>query len=216
MKIIQQLLSGKISRYIVGVLIILFLISDWISNRPETKTIRQVGSSSDYMQILWTRKMYLWDYIADWNSNMLYVVETGSEKLLAIDSLTGASIWEIPLNVPTKSGELNEYGVRYLLAVDRTVFSVTSTSVNAYRASTGELLWSTKIGDGHVAIRAQYDGSLIRVYYGEELIEISKKTGEILTRQPMGDIVWIQNNVEIHCPLRMRWIRLFRVEDGLV
>ena len=202
MKIIQQLLSSKHGRYIVGLFIILFLISNWVSNRPEPKVTRQVGPSSNNVQTLWVQKMYLWYYVADWDSNTVYVAEHGTnQKLLAINSLTGVTIWEVSLMGGDGQKRLSQYGVSYLLAADQTVFTVTSTNVNAYRASTGELLWSTKLGDGHVAIRAQDEGSLIRVYYGDDIFEISQVSGEIITKLPKDDIVWIQNNVEVHCPL---------------
>jgi hypothetical protein len=33
------------------------------------------------------------------------------------------------------------------------------------------------------------------------MFEVSQASGEILSVQPKDDIVWIQNNVEVHCPL---------------
>ena len=202
MKKFRQLLSSKIGPYTVGIaFVILVLISNSILNRSEPKITRQISSSSDDAQELWTRKMYLRDYIADWESNTIYVVESTTDKLLAIDSLTGETNWRIYLAVSDKEGEFNQYGVRYLLTGDQTVFTVTSSYVNAYRASTGELLWFTKLGHGHISIYAQKEDSLIRVYYGNKIFEVSQASGEILSVQPKDDIVWIQNNVEVHCPL---------------
>jgi hypothetical protein len=89
-----------------------------------------------------------------------------------------------------------------LLAGDQAVFTITSSYVNAYRASTGELLWYTKLGDGHVLIYVQEEDPLLRIYYGDKIFEISQLSGEILSTQPKEDIVWIQNNIEVHCPLR--------------
>lgn len=202
MKIFHQVLSSKIGRYMAGIaLIVLFLISDWVSNRPEPKTTRQIGPSSDDVQTLWTRKMYLWDYIADWKSNTIYVVEPKTDHLLAIDGLVGSTIWEIPLGASDRNGKFNQFGVSDLLTDDQNVFTVTPSYVNAYRASTGELLWYTKLGNGHVSIYVQEEDTLLRVYYGNKIFEVSQVSGEILSVQPKDDIVWIQNNVEIHCPL---------------
>jgi len=201
MKILRQLLSDKLGRYMVGIFILLFLILNWISYQPEPKVTRQVGASSDDVQTLWVRKMYLWDYVADWNSNTVYVDDPETDKLIAIDSLTDTTNWKIPLAVPDKDGEFNQFGVSYLLTGDQTVFTVTSSYVNAYRASTGGLLWYTKLGNGHVSIYVQEEDSLLRIYYGDKIFEVSQASGEILSVQSKDDIVWIQNNVEVHCPL---------------
>src|SRR5262245_59896608 len=139
--------------------------------------------------------MYLWDYVADWHSNTIYVVEPKTDHLLRLDSLTGSTIWKIPLRAP------NLVGVSYLLAVDQAVFPLTRSYVNAFSAPTGELLWYTELGNGHVSIYVQEEDSLLRIYYGDEIFEISKVSGDILSVRPKDDIVWIQNNVEIHCPL---------------
>jgi len=46
MKNFRQAISTKIGRYMVGIaLIVLLLISDWMLNRPEPKTTRQIGAS---------------------------------------------------------------------------------------------------------------------------------------------------------------------------
>jgi outer membrane protein assembly factor BamB len=201
MKIVQQILSSKVGPFVV-MFIILLLVSDWISNRPEPKTTRQIGSSSNPVQALWVKDIYLFDYVTNWNSNTLYVAEQGTDqKLLAIDSLRGTTIWEVLLTVHNKNGDFNQFGVDYLLTANQTVFTVTSTSVNAYRMSTGELIWSTRLGDGHVSIYPQMEDSVLRVYYGDKIFEISQASGEILAVLQKSDIVWIQNNVEVHCPL---------------
>jgi outer membrane protein assembly factor BamB len=203
LKFIRQVLSNKKGRYIAGVsVLVLLFISNWISNQPEPKTIRQIGASSEHLQTLWIKKIYLWDPIADWSSNTIFADDHGvNEKLFALDSLTGSSMWYASMMEDDWRGEFSQFGVSYLLAVDKTVFTVTSTNVNAYRASTGELLWFTKLGDGHVSIYPQVEGSLLRIYYGNKIFEVSQATGKILNVQPKNDIVWIQNNVEIHCPL---------------
>src|SRR5687768_9270365 len=119
MKNFRQVLSSKIGCYIVGIaIIILFLTLNGISNQQEPKITRQIGSSSDDMQILWARNMYLQDYVADGKSNTIYLVDTVTDKLMAIDSLTGATNWKIPLAVSDKDGEFNQFGVSYLLTRD--------------------------------------------------------------------------------------------------
>lgn len=203
MKIVRKVLSIKIDGYVIGISIfILFSILVLTSKQPDPKTTRQVGSSSDHLQILWTSRMHIWNQTADQDSNVIYVDDAGTiEQLLAIDSLTGSTIWQVSLMESDWRGELNQWGVQYLLAANKTVFTVTGTHVNAYRASTGELLWWTKLGDGHVSIYAQEEDPLLRIYYGNKIFEISQVSGEILSEQPKDDIVWIQNNIEIHCPL---------------
>lgn len=195
MKNFRQVLSSKIGLYTVGIaLIVLLVVSEWIFNQLEPKITRQIGSSSDNVQTYWTRKMHLWNNIADWKSNTIYAVDAEMDKLMAIDSLTGATVWEIHLTT-------YQSGISYLLMGDQAVFTVTHSYVNAYRTSTGEMLWYSKLGDGHVSIYAQEEDSLLRIYYGEKIFEVSQASGKILSVQPKDDIVWIQNNVEVHCPL---------------
>jgi hypothetical protein len=191
MKFIQHLLSNKRARNLFAIaFVVLVLISNLISYQPKPKLTRQIGSSSDDVQVLWTRKMYLWNHVADWETNAIYVRDPKTGKLLAIDGLTGETVWstEVP------------FGARDLLIGDQAVFAVTSY-VSAFRASTGKLLWTTKLDDAHASIYAQEEDSLLRVYYGKKIFEVSQKSGEIISVQPKENIVWIQNNVEIHCPL---------------
>ena len=201
MKKIRIFLATKIGRYIgIAILIVLLLVLEWISNRPEPKVTRQIGRSSDDVQALWTRNMYLWDYGSDWENNIIYVVDR-TEHLMAIDSLTGSIVWDIPLTEANRHGDFNQFGAHYFFTNNQTLFTVTSTHVNAYRASTGELLWYTKLGGGHVGIYVQEEDDLLRVYYGDKIFEISQASGEIISTQQKDDIVWIQNDIEIHCPL---------------
>jgi len=193
MNTFQRLLSTKTGRYTVGIaLIVLLFASEWISNQLQPKITRQIGSSSDYVQTLWTRKMYLWNYIADWKSNTIYVVDPETDKLMAIDSLAGKIVWvtKIPF---VGSGDL--------LLGDQDIFTINLSYATAFRASTGEFLWQTKLGDGHVSIYAQEEDALLRIYYGTKIFEVSQMSGEILSEQSKGNIVWIKNNVEVHCPL---------------
>jgi outer membrane protein assembly factor BamB len=108
-----------------------------------------------------------------------------------MNGYNGSIVWEKNLNP-------DEVGVRGILSTDRTVVTITTTDAYAYKTSTGDLLWSTKLGDGHVAINVQSENSLVRVYYGQKIIELSPETGKIITEQPAYNIDWIEHNIEIH------------------
>jgi len=191
MKKLQQLFSTKAGCYMGMIILIAFLLAvEWVSNRSEPKITRQVGRSSENVQTLWENDLFFWDYVAEWDSNTINVIDPKTGKLLSIDGLTGETVWTA--RIP--------YGAFYLFAIDQKVFTVTYY-VSAFRSSTGELLWTTKLGDGHVPIYAQEEGALLRIYYGDKIFEVSQESGEIISEQPKGDIVWIQNNVEVHCPL---------------
>ncbi len=85
-----------------------------------------------------------------------------------------------------------------MLTTNRVIFTITAAEAYAYQPSTGDRIWATQLGNGHVVMYFQMEGSLLRVYYGDRIIEISPETGQILRDQAGDDIEWIENNVEIH------------------
>ncbi|MGA7194176.1 MAG: PQQ-binding-like beta-propeller repeat protein, partial [Anaerolineales bacterium] len=82
-----------------------------------------------------------------------------------------------------------------LLANQTTVFAIPTLSVDAYDAKTGQLKWSTPLGQGHVTIISQLDGSVVRVYYGDTIYELDSETGNLLATMPKRNIVWVSGNI---------------------
>ena len=189
---VRRLFSTRLGRLIM--ILAITLVAGFACMRSyfqsPSQIIRQIGTSNDRVELAWTKNIGIWFQSSIWTSDTIYAYTT-SENLIAFDSNTGLLFWE--KNLP-----INEQGVTALLATNQIVFTVTATDVHAYRSLTGDWIWSTRLGDGHVSISAQTEGSLLRVYYGDKIFEISQGSGEILNEQSIGDINWIQNGVVIH------------------
>lgn len=193
MKFIRELSSNKSARkFLIIAFIVLFLIPNLIWYRPKSKIARHIGPVSDDVQILWTKDVYLWDYIVDWNTNAIYAFNSKQERLMKIDGVTGKTTWIVSI-LFDGSGDL--------VLGDQAVFAINSSYVTAFRSSTGELIWQTRLGDGHVSRYFQVEDDMLRIYYGDKIVDVSQMSGEILSTQPKDNIVWIQNSVEIHCPI---------------
>jgi outer membrane protein assembly factor BamB len=115
-------------------------------------------------------------------------MDLARDNLIAFDIRSGTTIWKTEL-------PFERSGAHSLLADENTVFVVTSVSVDAYEVTTGELKWSTRLGDGHVSIVSQLDSDKVRVYYGDKLHEIDSETGKILTTLPKDIIVWVLDDI---------------------
>jgi len=185
--------ATKRIRYIaIGLIAILLLayigLNVWFELPP--KISRQIDIGKGQLETVWIRDITLWFQSSNWVSNTVYAFTT-TEELLAVNSRTGSILWQRHL-------PQDELGVRGLFATDRAIYTVTATEIHAYDALTGELVWSTRLGDGHVMLDFQAEDALLRVYYGNRIIELSPETGQVLSNQPRGDIEWITNNIEIH------------------
>src|SRR5512143_2588163 len=169
------------------VLLALLWMRRWAESRPEIR--RALGSGNDQLEAGWISDTNLWLQSPNAVSDIIYGY-TAEDELMAINASSGSVRWKRHMSEP-------EIGVRALLSTQGFVYTVTATDVHAYEAATGELAWSTYLGEGHVSIYFQVDGPILRIYYGDNIIALSPLSGKVLSRKPADDIQWIQGNMEI-------------------
>jgi outer membrane protein assembly factor BamB len=155
---------------------------------PQLQNSHVLGSSTHQVDVLWSTQD-IFTKIASNGSGVIYAMPYTGDSLKAIDISKGATKWEIAL--PLERGG----GADTLLTDQDAVFVLTSTELDAYKVATGELKWSTKLGSGHVSKVAQLDLDSIRVYYGDNLYEVDKETGNILSALPKYDMIWRTGNI---------------------
>jgi len=124
---------------------------------------------------------------------IVYVGGRGSEGLVALEPNSGNRLWTAELAF-TEAGDV-------ALAADaNTLVGASGTVAYAVDSNGGVRRWTQQLGDGHVASVPQVDGSIVRVYYGDEIIEISVLDGLILGRRAMLDSVWVVGELELQQP----------------
>jgi outer membrane protein assembly factor BamB len=109
------------------------------------------------------------------------------DTLIAIDIKTGSTNWEVKL-------PFEQSGVRGMVANKVTIFAVKATRADAYEVTTGNIKWSTELGYGHVTVIPQLDSGLLRIYYGDDLLELDPESGKVLTTNPKDSVVWVYGN----------------------
>jgi outer membrane protein assembly factor BamB len=166
--------------------ILLWKVPEWLE-KPLPQIAHTFASSTQSNEVIWLIQE-LFVKITNNESGMIYAMPYTGENLMALDVNDGSVIWRTEL--PLERGG----GARGLLANKDAVFVATSIFVDAYKTDTGELKWSTRIGDGHVSVITQLDSNLIRVYYGSNLIELDPETGAITSIMPKNDILWKLGN----------------------
>ncbi len=183
---LQKLLSRRGAPILAIVFIVLIWIVQLWLQKPLPLITHALGSSTQHVNTLWIRQE-----ISTWPTasanGKVFTMLIDSDSLAAIDIKTGATIWKTALS-------FEQSGARGILANQNTVFVVTTLNVDAYDAKTGELKWSTKLGDGHVSIICQLDSDVLRVYYGDKIYELDSGTGKILDTLPKGLTIWISGN----------------------
>ena len=132
------------------------------------------------------------------------------DNLRAINPVDGSTVWTVGL--PLERGG----GARGLLRNQDTVFVITSIFADAYEKTTGELNWSTRLGDGHVPVNPQLDSDTLRIYYGKELIELDPDTGKMLTTIPRDNTAWISGNVILQSSASKELVALDRQSGRLL
>jgi len=183
-------LSQRGALFLVVVLIILLTaLPSWL-DRPKPRIIHVLGSSSQHVDVLWFNQDNISNLITTNGSGMAFAMDLARDNLIAIDIRRGTTIWK-------KGIPFDHSDVRNLLADEHTVFAVTGIGVDAYKATTGELKWSTKLGDGHVSIVPQLDSGKVRVYYGGTLFEIDSATGKVLSALSKNNVVWVLNDIAL-------------------
>ena len=112
----------------------------------------------------------------------------GQDRIMAIETKNANIVWKIEL-------PFERSGARGMLADKNTIFTVDSTRADAYETTTGELKWSTELGDGHVSVIPQLDSNVLRISLGDKLIELDPETGKILTTIPKNATVLVSGNI---------------------
>jgi len=157
---------------IIAIMVSLWIAQIWYQQRSQIPHItRTLGSTTQHVNILWLRQD-ISPYIAT-SDGMVYAISLTWNRLVAFDIKTGSNEWEVGL-------PFEQRGTESLFVNKNTIFTVNATSAYAYETATGELKWSTKLGDGHVSIVSQLDADELRIQYGDKLIELDPETGKIL------------------------------------
>lgn len=192
---IHQILNWISHRrgYLIFITIIsMLLVVQFSLERVNHPTILHTLSSTEKsLNVLWLKNDLSDQMIA--NENMLFVVSSARDKLIAYDLFTGSVIWE-------KARPYSRPGARGLAIYESMVFVVNSEAVDAYNTTTGELIWTTFLGDGHTSVILQVEGGILRVYYGSYLFEIDPLTGSILSKDYQEKVMWITGNILIRNP----------------
>lgn len=174
----ENLKSSSRQAFIIFVaLVLVILLSLYLliqQTRP--KLTYTLGVLDQGFELVWYKDAGFASFVSNSNG-IIFALPIGEEKLVAFDAKTGLMYWETDLS-------FEQRGMRVFLADVLSAYIVTSTTVDAYDTKTGNVKWSTKLGDGHVAIEAQLDCDLLKVYYGDRLYEIASENGEILYIKP--------------------------------
>jgi len=151
-----------------------------------SRTFEAIGSS---LSPTWHRQDIGAIFAAD-EAGTLYGLQDFGETLAAYSVWTGDQLWSI--SVP------HDYrGIRSIVASEQAVVTATTVSLAAYKPADGSWLWATPLGTGHVSIVLQLEGDTVRVYYGDDLIEVAIESGKILNRYTRPDLIWLVDNIQI-------------------
>lgn len=189
LKIFDARLWPKKKILLICLVLAFFLLSYYVQ-RPPPQINRQLDPSNEHVELLWTKQEYFLFQDPIWAENTVYAYAP-PDYLIAFNGVSGGIFWK-------KKLPFSESGIRDFLASISALYNVTTTDVYAYTASFGDPIWETHLGDGHVSIFSQLEDSLLRIYYGNKIFEISPVSGKILKGQDSGNIYWIEDNVEIH------------------
>ena len=185
--------QGWLSRHRALTLVILLIGLVWIvqswSRKPLPSVTRTLESSTQQVAVLWVRQD-IFPLIVAAPDGTAYAITPARDSLVAFDVRNGATKWKVKL--PFERSD-----ARGLLADGKAVFVAAGLGVDAYAAKTGDSMWSTRLGGGHVSVIAQLDAGLVRVYYGDKLYELNPGTGEILTAIPKEATVWVSGDIAL-------------------
>ncbi len=165
------------------------------NNKPLPTIIRTIGTSTQSATVMWVNQALRASPAASNNTGEIFALSSSSDgdHVVALSAKDGAVLWQTAI-------PFDRSGVRGLTATDKAVFVISTLYVDAYETTTGQLLWSTKLGTGHVSIIPQWDvdASVLRVYYGNAIYEIAPTTGKVLVDKPNGGVYWILDNVTLY------------------
>lgn len=178
------------------VLILLGLISSfslflWVNeqNLLRPKFTHSIRFSTENLKIVRDYSKILddaWVVTAD-SKGIIYT--SGNNDIASFDSNLGKFLW--------KTKPPGFYYPDWLIFGDDGLFGTTALGIEVYDVNTGRWKWSIEIGSGHVRVIPQLDGKILRVYYGDSIVDIKPDSGEILNKEPRDNLEWIQGNVEL-------------------
>ena len=167
----QNWSSYKRLSLIFGIAVILLWGIPTLLDRLSSTTITYtLDPSVQSVKVVWIRNE-IFTRIASNGTELLFATPIGGDYIEFIDVNNGNTIHKIE-----RAGS-----ARGLVANQNTLFITTSTFTDAYEIPTGVSKWSTRLGDGHVSVISQIDSNLLRIYYGDKLIEIEPQTGQVLS-----------------------------------
>lgn len=169
--------------------IVVWALPGWFEKKTPTIT-HTLALSTIPAETIWLNQEVFTKTIYN-DNGVMYAMPVSRENIAAIDINNGNVIWKADL--PLERGG----GARGLLALSDKVFVITSMFIDAYEASTGNLKWSTQLGKGHVRVLAQIESDLVRIYYGDNIIEVGQETGAIIRTYPANNVKWKIGNLSL-------------------
>jgi len=130
-------------------------------------------------------------FIAFGDTLLMSTQENDRDYISAVSPSNGQILWKTELYDAAR-------GTRALITHDNTLFTATATLLTAFDARTGYWLWSETLGNGHVGVVPTIEGDSILVYYGDNLLRVPLANHTDVTSTPLGDLLWIAGEVEIH------------------
>lgn len=145
------------------------------SSEPGPKPVYTITLVGNYLRQIW----YFEEGFDEFTSNQLesvfaFPVERG--RLFAFDAKTGLVKWKLDLSVPKGA-------IAVFLSDNKNVYIVSATDVTAYAASSGETVWETELGSGHVSIQAVLVDDFMEIFYGDKKFIVDLENGEILSSE---------------------------------
>ncbi|MBE7436685.1 MAG: PQQ-binding-like beta-propeller repeat protein [Anaerolineales bacterium] len=168
---------------IVSVMIVIQILVEKI-NHP--KILHTINPTETNATVIWSNDELSDQMIA--SGNMLLAVTADGDELIAYDLLTRKTVWKT--NRPS-----TRPGARGLVVYENMIFLPNSVAVDAYNLTSGELVWTIFLGDGHVDVILQIDGEILRVYYGDYIYQIDPSTGAILSKTNKEKTLWTVENI---------------------
>ena len=191
MKLSQQFRNwlsrrGALALFII-VVVLLWLFQTW-AQRTQPRISHVLDSSTQHVNVLWLKQGDVSNITAANTDGKVFTMPLTEDSISSIDVKSSSTLWKIEL-------PFERSGARGMLANTDTIFTVDSTRADAYETTTGELIWSTELGDGHVSVIPQLDSNVLRIYLGDDVIELDLKTGKILSKIPKDTKIWVSGNV---------------------
>lgn len=168
---------------IVSVMIVIQILVEKI-NYP--KILHTINPTETDATVIWSNDDLSDQMIA--TGSMLVVVTAGGDELIARDLLTRKTVWKT--NRPS-----TRPGARGLVVYENMIFVSSSVAVDAYNLTSGELVWTTFLGEGHVDVILQIDSEILRVYYGDYMYQIDPLTGFVLSKSEKEKTLWVAENI---------------------